>query len=81
MGTIQTKGTPMKTAAKIAKDLGLSIDETLVLQSAHIALLAAAARGEIDLNRLAQEELASRGLDCAGKWVGFEVAARVHHVR
>lgn len=37
-------------------------------------ILAAVARGEIDLNQLAQLELASRGQDINGKWVGFERA-------
>lgn len=32
------------------------------------------AAGNIDLNDLAREELASRGLDPHGQWVGFEKA-------
>ena len=38
--------------------------------------VAAAARGDIDVVALFRAELANRGLDLAGKWVGFE-AARV----
>lgn len=34
-------------------------------------ILAAVARGEIDLNALASQELASRGLNHDAKWVGF----------
>ena len=40
--------------------------------------VAAAARGELDLNRLARVELASRGLDRDGVWVGFERAREIH---
>lgn len=44
------------------------------MQLVQTDLLAAAARGELDLNRIARIELASRGLDWQGKWVGFERA-------
>ena len=40
-------------------------------------IIAAAARGDIDLNRLAREALASRGLDHNAKWIGFDAAARL----
>ncbi len=37
-------------------------------------VLAAVARGEIDLNRLAREVLVNRGMNAHGVWVGFERA-------
>lgn len=40
-------------------------------------LLAAASRGEIDLNDLAAVVLAGRGLDHNATWVGFPGAARL----
>lgn len=40
-------------------------------------LLAAAARGEIDLNQLAAVVLAGRGLDHNATWVGFPAASRL----
>ena len=40
-------------------------------------LLAAAARGEIDLNQLAAVVLAGRGLDHNAAWIGFPAAARL----
>lgn len=49
-------------------------DPQLVLQTLGTQILAAAARGDIDLNQIAKQELASRGLDYQGKWVGFERA-------
>jgi len=40
-------------------------------------LLAAVARGEVDLNHWAGVVLAGRGLDQNGRWVGFPEAARL----
>ena len=36
------------------------------------------ARGQLDLNHLAREERASRGLDRDGVWVGFARAREIH---
>ena len=50
-------------------------DEKLgFLALAGTEVLAAVARGEIDLNRLAREVLANRGINAHGVWVGFEKA-------
>lgn len=57
-----------------------TVDEVGFIQTALTKVLAAAARGEIDLNRLAREELASRGLDEQGNWVGFDRAKQIHNV-
>ena len=57
-----------------------TIDEVGFIQIALTKVLAAAARGELDLNRLAREELAARGLDKNGVWVGFEQATKIHNV-
>ena len=57
-----------------------TVDELGFVQTALTKVLAAAARGEIDLNRLAREELASRGLDDQGVWVGFPRAKQIHNV-
>lgn len=51
-----------------------SVDEVGFIQTALTKVLAAVARGEIDLNQIAREELASRGLDDQGRWVGFDQA-------
>ena len=55
-----------------------SIDEVGFIQIAASKVLAAVARGELDLNRLAREELAARGQDQNGVWVGFPRAAEIH---
>jgi hypothetical protein len=57
-----------------------TIDEIGFIQTAASKVLAAVARGEIDLNRIAREEMASRGLDDTGKWVGFDKAREIHKV-
>ena len=50
-------------------------DEKLgFLALAGTEVLAAVARGEIDLNRLAREVLANRGMNAHGVWVGFAKA-------
>jgi hypothetical protein len=34
----------------------------------------------LDLNRLAKEELAARGLNDQGNWIGFDAAKKHHNV-
>ncbi|MNK94665.1 hypothetical protein D3C87_1148740 [compost metagenome] len=46
-------------------------DQLGAIQLFDVAVLAAAVRGELDLNELARKELACRGLDERGEWVGF----------
>lgn len=55
-----------------------TLDELGFIQLSLNKVLAAAARGELDLNLLAREELASRGLDINGAWVGFKRANEIH---
>lgn len=55
-----------------------SVDELGFLQIAPAAVLAAVARGELDLNHLAREELAQRGLGLQGQWIGFARARQLH---
>jgi hypothetical protein len=57
-----------------------TVDEVGFIQVAMTKVLAAVARGELDLNRLAKEELAARGLDDKGVWVGFDRAKKLHNV-
>lgn len=47
------------------------------LQTMPDAIIAAVARGEIDLNQLAIHTLADHGLNHQGKWIGFDEAARL----
>ena len=57
-----------------------TVDEIGFIQTALTKVLAAVARGEFDLNRLAKEELAARGLDDKGVWIGFDRAKQFHNV-
>ena len=41
--------------------------------------MVAVANGELDLNNLARKELASRGLDKQGQWVGFDKANQIYN--
>lgn len=57
-----------------------TIDEIGFIQTADTKVLAAVARGEIDLNLIAREEMAARGLDQNGDWVGFDKARENHNL-
>lgn len=55
-----------------------TLDEIEFIQVATVRVLVAVSKGELDLNNLARDELATRGLDQNGIWVGFE---RARHQR
>lgn len=52
-----------------------------VIQLLKNEVLAAIINGEIDLNEVARLEMASRGLDKKGTWVGFQKATEIHGIR
>lgn len=54
-----------------------TIDEIGFIHTSTIKVLVAASNGEIDLNLIAREELAHRGMDNKGVWVGFEQAKQM----
>ena len=56
---------------------GLTAEQLSVLQLFDTAVLSAVANGKLDLNLLAREDLASRGLNPEGRWVGFPQARRL----
>ena len=45
-----------------------------LFSTTNTSLLVAAVRGEIDVQDLVKQELANRGLDWSGKWIGFAEA-------
>ncbi len=53
-----------------------TVDEIGFIQIATVRVLTAVARGDLDLNLLAREELASRGMNREGVWVGFDRATK-----
>lgn len=48
-----------------------AIDELQFVQTVPVRVLVAVTRMELDLNLLAREELAKRGYDQSGVWIGF----------
>ncbi len=59
-------------------EAGLSSEQLSVMQLLDTAVLSTVAKGRLDLNRLAMETLADRGLDRDGKWIGFGEARKLH---
>ncbi|PUE34891.1 hypothetical protein B9Z52_03210 [Limnohabitans sp. Jir72] len=56
-----------------------TVDELGFIQIALNKVLVAVANGELDLNDLARKELANRGLDKQGQWVGFDKANQIYN--
>lgn len=56
-------------------------DDLLAIQVFPGSVLVAAASGLLDLNELAADELARRGCDLSGQWVGFPEAKRLRSLR
>lgn len=50
-------------------------------QTVHHKVLGAIATGHLDPKRLASEELANRGHDHNGDWIGFDKASKLHKVK
>jgi hypothetical protein len=63
------------------KPTAFSIDELGFIQIAPTDVLSAVAKGELDLNHLARLEMANRGLDKDGHWVGFYNAHLIHNTK
>ncbi len=53
-------------------------DAVGAFQTLSVDVLAAIARGEIDALALVAKELAGRGLNLHGEWVGFNASAAIH---
>jgi hypothetical protein len=51
------------------------------LQTFDTALLLAILDGHVSAVETARAELASRGLDRSGKWIGFKAAKELHGIR
>ena len=65
-------------SAGIGYSLGpLTPDQLDFVHALPRSVLLAAANNKVDLNRIAREELANRGYDVEGVWVGFVQADRL----
>jgi len=51
-----------------------------LFNTTNTSILVQIVNGEVDANYLARVELANRGLDKKGIWVGFWAAARIHDI-
>ena len=53
-------------------------EEIKTIQVFPTSVLVAAANNQVDLNALARAELANRGMNTNGAWVGFAKAKEIH---
>jgi hypothetical protein len=85
---IATKGDDMtgsqmssEAQRRVREEIASGQDEfnpTFLFQTTQTSLLLAIAAGLIDPLDLANRELASRGIDASGNWVGFDRARQIH---
>jgi len=57
------------------------INPRFIFSTTATALLVEALRGDFDLKLLIRRELANRGLNGEGNWVGFDKAAQIHKIK
>lgn len=57
------------------------INPRFIFSTTSTALLVEALRGDFDLKQLVRRELANRGLNTEGNWVGFDKAAQIHRIK
>ena len=57
------------------------INPRFIFSLTSTALLVEALRGDFDLKQLVRRELANRGLNAEGNWVGFDQAAKIHKIK
>ena len=67
----------LTTEMERGRQSGLTAEQLSTIQLFDTVVLAAVAAGKLDLNRLAREELADRGMNPEGRWVGFPEARRL----
>ena len=56
------------------------LDPRYIFSMTATQLLTEALKGEFDITYLIRRELANRGLDKEGKWIGFNKAKELHQV-
>lgn len=57
------------------------INPRFIFSTTATALLVEALRGDFDIKQLIRRELANRGLNAEGNWVGFEKATQIHKIK
>jgi len=56
------------------------LDPRYIFSLTYTQLLVEALNGEFDIEYMIRKELANRGLDKEGKWIGFDKAKELHQV-
>jgi hypothetical protein len=56
------------------------LDPRYLFSLTHSQLLVEALKGEFDIRYMVRRELANRGLDNEGKWIGFDKAKKLHEI-
>ena len=57
------------------------INPKFIFSTVATALLVEALRGDFDIKQLVRQELAKRGQNAEGNWVGFDEAARIYKTK
>jgi hypothetical protein len=57
------------------------LDPRYIFNMTATQLLTEALKGEFDITYLIKRQLANRGLDRDGKWVGFDKAKELHQIK
>jgi hypothetical protein len=57
------------------------INPRFIFSTTATALLVEALKGDFDIKQLIRRELANRGLNAEGNWVGFDKAAQIHKIK
>ncbi|MGP8214265.1 MAG: hypothetical protein ACLQQ4_01745 [Bacteroidia bacterium] len=57
------------------------LDPRYIFNMTATQLLTEALKGEFDITYLIKRQLANRGLDREGKWIGFDKAKELHQIK
>jgi hypothetical protein len=74
---------------KISKELGLKrfdgrsdeLDPRYIFNMTATQLLTEALKGEVDIEYMVRRELANRGVNLDGVWIGFSQAKELHQIK
>lgn len=76
----QPKAADQEKALKNLADRGDDLNPAFIFSTTASQLLSEALQGKFDLDYLVRRELANRGQDENGEWVGFDKAQKLHKV-